>query len=106
MPEARTAQRFPLKLQVKVKDPQHGSQQGVTGNLSAAGVYIRMHKSWKIGSEVEFDITLPAEAVQGDTDVQVRCRGRVVRVERQDGDTGVACVIEKYQFVREGEPSC
>ena len=36
--EARTGKRFPLELPIKI----HGVDQGgVTGNMSAAGVYIR-----------------------------------------------------------------
>jgi hypothetical protein len=52
---------------------------------------------------VEFDMILPAEVIGAREDVHVQCRGRVVRVENLEGDdpgNGVACVIDKYEFVR------
>ncbi len=104
MPEARGAKRFPLALPVRVQAKTGRVEECVTGNVSSAGVYIRTDNALKIGSEVEFDITLPAEAISGPRDVLVHCRGKVVRVERKaEGETGVACVIETYQFVRASE---
>jgi hypothetical protein len=101
VPDNRSKQRFPLELPVRVRAEQSGAEEGVTGNVSSGGVYIRTNKTLKIGSEVEFDITLPAEAISGPTDVQIHCRGKVLRVERKnEGETGVACEIEDYRFVR------
>ena len=40
--EARTGKRFPLELPIKIhKGNAPGEASGMTGNLSAAGVYIR-----------------------------------------------------------------
>ena len=62
MSEARTGKRFPLELPIKIhKGDAGGDASGVTGNLSAAGVYIRADASLDIGSPVEFEITLPPE---------------------------------------------
>ena len=42
MSEARTGKRFPLQLPIKIhKEDAASETSGVTGNLSAAGVYIR-----------------------------------------------------------------
>jgi PilZ domain len=97
--EARTGKRFPLELPIKI----HGVEQGsVTGNMSAAGVYIRGNAALEIGSNVEFEIALPAELTGGSDHVIVQCKGRVVRKDPGAGEThGVACVIDSYDFVRQ-----
>lgn len=107
MAEARTGKRFPLHLPIKI----HGEgsavdTSGMTGDLSAAGVYIRADASLEVGSPVEFEITLPPEVTGGKEDVVIQCRGRVVRTDEPNasagaGDSrGVACVIDSYEFVR------
>lgn len=76
----------------------------MTGNLSAAGVYIRADASLEMGSPVEFEITLPPEVTGGKEHVVIQCRGRVVRTDESrtdpEGTRGVACVIDSYEFVR------
>ena len=107
MSEARTGKRFPLQLPIKIhKEDTAADASGVTGNLSAAGVYIRADASLEVGSPVEFEITLPPEVTGGKDDVVIQCRGRVVRTDEpnasaESGDNrGVACVIDSYEFVR------
>ncbi len=84
----------------------------MTANVSAAGAYIRTDapgkkpgseaRLWRPGSTVEFDMTLPAEVIGAPKDVHIHCRGRVLRVEKlaEAHRSGVACVIDKYEFVR------
>ena len=102
--EARTGKRFPLELPIKIhKGETGGDAKGVTGNLSAAGVYIRADASMEIGSPVEFEITLPPEMTGGQENVTIQCKGRVVRADETGtgGEgRGVACVIDSYEFVR------
>jgi hypothetical protein len=105
--EARTGKRFPLQLPIKIhKEDATVDMSGMTGNLSAAGVYIRADASLEVGSPVEFEITLPPEVTGGKDDVVIQCRGRVVRTDEpntnaESGDNrGVACVIDSYEFVR------
>jgi hypothetical protein len=98
--EARTGKRFPLELPIKI----HGEDQGsVTGNMSAAGVYIRGNPALDIGSNVEFEIALPPELTGANEKVIVQCKGRVVRKDAGEGGEapGVACVIDTYDFVRQ-----
>ena len=104
MSEARTGKRFPLHLPIKI----HGEgavaeATGMTGDLSAAGVYIRADASLDVGSPVEFEITLPPDVTGGAENVVIQCKGRVVRTDptgaTADGK-GVACVIDSYEFVR------
>jgi PilZ domain-containing protein len=102
--EARTGKRFPLELPIKIhKESASGDSKGTTGNLSAAGVYIRADASLEIGSPVEFEITLPPDVTGGQENVVIQCKGRVVRTDptgaSADGK-GVACVIDSYEFVR------
>ena len=107
MAEARTGKRFPLQLPIKIhKEDAVVDTSGITGNLSAAGVYIRADAALEVGSPVEFEITLPPEVTGGKDDVVIQCRGRVVRTDEpnasaESGDSrGVACVIDPYEFVR------
>jgi hypothetical protein len=102
--EARTGKRFPLELPIKIhKGEAGGDAKGVTGNLSAAGVYIRADAAMEIGSPVEFEITLPPDMTGGTDNVTIQCKGRVVRTDESGKDQegrGVACVIDSYEFVR------
>ena len=103
--DARTGKRFPLELPIKIhKSEDGGEHSGVTGNLSAAGVYIRADAALEMGSTVEFEITLPPEMTGAKEGVVIQCRGRVVRTDEPAGSPtearGVACVIDSYDFVR------
>jgi len=102
--EARTGKRFPLELPIKIHQAEaSGESQGTTGNLSAAGVYIRADASLEIGSPVEFEITLPPDVTGGKENVVIQCKGRVVRTDpsgKSAEGRGVACVIDSYEFVR------
>lgn len=107
MAEARTGKRFPLELPIKIhKAEQSGESSGVTGNLSAAGVYIKADASLEVGSNVEFEIALPPEVTGAQDNVIIQCRGRVVRTDEPPSGSsstearGVACVIDSYDFVR------
>src|ERR1700689_1552295 len=101
--EQRTGKRFPLELPIKIhKAEETGEHVGMTGDLSAAGVYIRADASLEVGSNVEFEITLPPDVTGGQENVVIQCKGRVVRTDptgaSEDGK-GVACVIDSYEFV-------
>jgi hypothetical protein len=100
--EARTGKRFPLELPIKIHKGDTDAK-GTTGNLSAAGVYIRADAAMEIGTPVEFEITLPPEMTGGQENVTIQCKGRVVRADEtgEGGEgRGVACVIDTYEFVR------
>jgi PilZ domain-containing protein len=103
--DARTGKRFPLELPIKIQNSEQGGQlAGMTGNLSAAGVYIKADAALEVGANVEFEITLPPEVTGAKENVVVQCRGRVVRTDEPAGSgddaRGVACVIDSYDFVR------
>jgi hypothetical protein len=52
------------------------------------------------GSPIEFVMTLPPDITLADP-IQVRCAGKVLRVDKTAQDQGVAVAIEKYDFVHE-----
>src|ERR1700691_700859 len=100
--EARTGKRFPLELPIKIHEENaSGATKGLTGNLSAAGVYIRADASLEVGSGVEFEITLPPDVTGGKESVTIQCKGRVVRTDPSgtspDGK-GVAFATAPYRF--------
>lgn len=93
------APRFPIKLPVDMKSGAAGNAVE-TENISANGVLFRMDADMPVGSAVDFTISLPADVVGANTDVQVDCRGRVVRSFDNDGRRGVGVVIDEYRFER------
>ena len=101
--DVQGAPRFPIKLPVALKSSASvGAGRMIeTENISANGVLFRMDADVPIGSAVDFTISLPADVVGGETDVQVDCRGRVVRSFEEDGGRrGVGVVIDEYRFER------
>jgi hypothetical protein len=105
--DVQGAPRFPIKLPVALKSAVNESgESGAAGktieteNISANGVLFRMDADVPIGSAVDFTISLPADVVGAETDVQVDCRGRVVRSFADGGRRGVGVVIDEYRFER------
>jgi len=107
--DVQAAPRFPIKLPVALKSTV--SQSGAAGtavaaktveteNISANGVLFRMDVDVPVGSAVDFTLSLPADVVGAQADVQVDCRGRVVRSFEDGGRRGVGVVIDEYRFDR------
>jgi len=100
--ERRIHRRFdmtlPIRIRVKAEVPV---VETATTDISARGLYFRLDGHIELGTELECQVTLPPELCQGNT-IQVKCRGRIVRVERREGDpsVGVAATIEDYEFVK------
>lgn len=107
--DVQAAPRFPIRLPVAIKSAGGGAAAAPalrneraieTENISANGVLFRMDADVPVGSSVDFTISLPADVVGAPADVQVDCRGRVVR-SFEDGDRrGVGVVIDEYRFER------
>jgi hypothetical protein len=98
-PDMQSAVRFPIKLPVSVKSTV-GASPAETTNISANGVLFQVDSEMPVGSLVDFTISLPAEVVGAEADVQLDCRGRVVRSFDEDGRRGVGVVIDEYRFER------
>jgi hypothetical protein len=105
--ESRTGKRFPLNLPITIRQKKTGKgTSGLTSNVSAAGVYIQASSHLEVGTTIEFDIKLPAEIVGTQQDVEIVCKGRVVRMDDKSKHSkkgGIACVIDHYRFVRKKE---
>ena len=98
-PDMQSAVRFPIKLPVSVKS-KSGDNVAETQNISANGVLFQVDSEMPVGSMVDFTISLPAEVVGAEANVQLDCRGRVVRNFEEDGRRGVGVVIDEYRFDR------
>jgi PilZ domain-containing protein len=97
--DLQSAPRFPLHLAASVKT-EGSAYLAETENISANGVLFAMEKDVPVGSIVDFTIMLPAEVVGSRRDVQIDCRGRVVRSFDDGGRRGVGVVIDEYHFER------
>jgi len=97
--EMQSAPRFPLHLSASVKS-QGSAYTAETENISANGVLLAMESDVPVGSMVDFTIVLPADVVGARQDVQLDCRGRVVRSFEDRGRRGVGVVIDEYHFER------
>src|SRR6266850_3235802 len=97
--DVQGAPRFPIKLPVAFKSVA-GGKTVETDNISANGVLFHMDADVPVGSAVDFTISLPADVVGAEADVQVDCRGRVVRSFQDGGRRGVGVVIDEYRFER------
>ncbi len=97
--DLQSAPRFPLHLAASVKT-EGGAYVAETENISANGVLFAMDRDVPVGSIVDFTLRLPAEVVGAHTDVQIDCRGRVVRSFDDRGRRGVGVVIDEYHFER------
>jgi len=103
-------QRFQMNLPVEVHLPGDDgpeTSETQTRDVSFRGLYLTMANAPKLGSPLDFIITLPGEITRS-ADVRIRCVGRVVRVENEaegepsangSGPVGVAAVIEQYAFL-------
>jgi len=98
-PDMQSAVRFPIKLPVSVKSTA-GESTAETQNISANGVLFQVDSEMPVGSMVDFTISLPANVLGAEADVQLGCRGRVVRSFEEDGRRGVGVVIDEYHFDR------
>jgi hypothetical protein len=101
--DARTGRRFPVHIPVRVGDtPASAEHIGTTENISSSGAYFWLDTPPEIGSIIECEMTIPSKTIGAKTDVTLRCLARVLRTDapRKGTQTGVACVIDSYEFVR------
>ena len=99
--DRREARRFVMKLPVRVlaQDAGNPEHKAHTRDVSYRGLYFLSETRFEKDSEIDFIITLPQQVISAG-DVHIRCHGRVVRVENSDnGRTGIAARIERYEFI-------
>lgn len=97
--DLQSAARFPIQLPVSVKS-KSGESHTETQNISANGVLFRVDAEMPVGALLDFTISLPAAVLGAEADVQIDCRGRVVRSLQDGGRRGVGVVIDEYRFER------
>lgn len=103
--ERRAAQRFDYQLPVSIKVVgAEGEVHGCTQDLSARGVFFYTEAPITEGSELEVTLLMPAEITLTES-MRVRCRGRVLRIARQDSSSkiGVAVQLAEYEFLANSE---
>lgn len=103
--ERRRAQRFALNLPLRVVKLRQKAVEisSETRDLSSVGAFFHAEdEDLSAGAPIEFFVTLDSRQ---DKHLELRCRGRVVRVEEVDGGpaVGVGASIDRYQFVRPGQ---
>jgi len=99
--ERRQARRYDLSLPMVMNfaaGPEAVQRNAQTRDISTRGLYFVTRDDLAPGTEFQLSLTLPAG------DVFIRARGRVIRVERENGangpSVGVAATMESYDIVR------
>jgi PilZ domain len=103
--ERRAAQRFDYQLPISIKVAGiEGEAHGCTQDLSARGAFFYTEAPITEGSELEVTLLMPAEITLTES-MRVRCRGKVLRIARQDGSSkiGVAVQLAGYEFLPDSE---
>jgi len=93
----RTAVRFPLHMEITLHTPQ-GEFHAVTENVSANGMLFLADDLPDVGTQVKFELKMPAAIMGGHDDVVLHCIGRIVRHTESAGKTGAAAVIDEYSL--------
>jgi len=99
--DRREARRFNMSLPMRLltRDSHSLEFTAQTRDVSYRGLFFLAEAEFRIGSNIDFVITLP-EQVTRSGDVNIRCQGQVVRVEStQNGCMGVAARIDRYEFL-------
>jgi len=87
----RAAKRHPLHVPI-VTDVG----EGVTRDVSTKGVFFKAKGGFTVGARITFSIVLGED--EGEAPLRLRCSGRVVRVETDDDEVGVAAQISSYSI--------
>jgi hypothetical protein len=93
----RAAVRFPLCLEIVLHTAER-QYAATTIDVSANGVFCRGEALPAVGTEVTFDLTMPAAVMGGVVDVLLHCVGRIVRHQQTEDKQMAAAVIEEYSF--------
>ena len=103
IPDARS-RRFPAKLPVDVQLEDGSVHKEVQSrDVSGRSIYLELAAPVDVGSRLELLVKLPEQVTKGEP-VQVRCFGKVARVERRfggDDQVGIGATIERFVFVDE-----
>ncbi len=102
--ELRHEKRFDKQVSVSVKKSNNGTVEEVEGqtrDVSSRGVFMYLSNRVAEGSELELVFPMPQNEAPDSPaeDTWVRCRARVLRVEKAESGHrfGVAAVLESYE---------
>jgi hypothetical protein len=93
----RAAVRFPLHLDIVLSTAER-QYSAVTEDVSANGLLFTAEELPPIGTEVEFELKMPAAIMGGVGDVLLHCAGRIVRHQQTADKTMAAAVIDEYSL--------
>jgi len=99
--DRREARRYNMTLPLRILslDSNSAELSAFTRDVSYRGLYFLAETDAKIGSNIEFVITLPEQIVRSG-DVNIRCHGQIVRTEAtENGKVGIAAKIDRYEFL-------
>ena len=103
MAERRSMRRFEMRLPATIRISNADSEEWLTEtqNVSARGLFFYATQSLTPGTRLDVTLTFPPQITFAES-IRVRFTARVVRVEPGGlpGRTGVAAVIEEYEFLR------
>ena len=98
--ERREARRFTMTLPLRVFPHESSVElKAHTRDVSYRGLYFLTEAKFDVGNIIDFVITLPEQVTQSG-DVNIRCQGKIVRVEPSaNGTLGIAAQIDRYEFL-------
>ncbi len=104
--ERRHSERFNLGVPLTVRWTDSSGQhqaRSVTQDVSSGGMYFCLPEAIPDGTAVEIELTLPTQITLA-TPLRVRCNGRIQRCVLKEGEsTGMATMIEKYEFLSDSD---
>jgi len=84
--DRRRAERLAITLPI-----DFGNGRGLTRDVSGLGMYFTTDIPFEVDTEIDFRLAVPDA-------VNVRCKGRIVRVDPQRDGYGVAVTIDDYEL--------
>ena len=100
-PERRSQARKPVRMPLKVRQPNGSEQAGLTRDLSSNGIFLYSDSGFEAGSQLELVIMLPPGLGMGPGGWTL-CQASVVRVEEGTGKgVGVAATLDRIELLPE-----
>ena len=100
-PERRSQTRKPVRVPVRVRQPDGSEQQGQTRDLSSNGIFLYSENGLEAGSKLELVIMLPPGMGMGPGGWTL-CQASVVRVDEGTGKgVGVAATLDRIELLPE-----
>ncbi len=101
IPDRRSQARNPVRVPVKVRQPDGSERQALTRDLSSTGIFLYSDTGLQAGSKLELVIMLPPGLGMGPGGWTL-CQASVVRVEEGTGKgVGVAATLDRIELLPE-----